>query len=274
MLVVEGKSYHDISGMKADFLDENKKYLDENAKIASFYRQQPERKGCKICGQRLDHKVRFFSHNLEYYVCDNCGHINGAYEETIDFTTQIYERSGYEKNYRVDDKSVYQNRLNKIYLPKAEFLKHALQDDNIDCSKLECLDVGAGSGYFVGALEQAGFHACGIEVSEQQVNWGNDMLSAPRLYHLPQEMVPSYIKTTKAGVVCFVGVLEHIVDLQEVLNAIDANDNVKYIFFSVPMFSYSVVLEAANPNVFNRLLGGAHTHIFTDESLSYLYNVY
>jgi hypothetical protein len=41
----------------------------------------------------------------------------------------------------------------------------------------------------------------------------------------------------------------------------------KYLYYSVPMFSLSVILENVINNVFPRQLSGAHTHLFTEQSL-------
>lgn len=274
MFIMEGKSYQDISELKADFLKDNRTYLDDNLKIAATYQKQPIRISCKICGKMLHRKKSFFSHEIEYIVCENCGHINGAYEETLDFTTQIYEQFDYGKNYRMLGKEAYQNRMNKIYVPKANFLIQTLQDESVCYKNLKCLDVGTGSGYFVGAMELLGLNACGIDVSKRQVSWGNEMLGSNRLRYVTQKEVPECIRATDASIVSFIGVLEHVINLEEVLDAVAANNNIRYVLFSVPLFSYSVVLEAISPNVFNRLLGGSHTHIFTNESLKYLYKKY
>lgn len=72
-----------------------------------------------------------------------------------------------------------------------------------------------------------GMHVQGIEISADQVCWGNRFLGE--------------------------GVLVRI----------------RCVFF-VPMFSYSAIFESVPPTVFNRQLGGTHTHLFTNESIEWL----
>lgn len=62
--------------------------------------------------------------------------------------------------------------------------------------------------------------------------------------------------------------------MNEVLEAIKNNKNIKYLFISVPLFSYSCIFETANQTCFNRQLGGAHTHLFTFESLEWISRKY
>ena len=76
-----------------------------------------------------------------------------------------------------------------------------------------------------------------------------------------------YISKSSANVLSAIGVLEHLVHLDENLEAIKNNENIKYVYASVPMFSFSSCFEAAFPNGYNRHTGGTHTHLFTNESI-------
>lgn len=271
-MIKYGKTYRDISVLKADFVNENSEHLKENNRIASIYKEQPKRKFCKICRQNISHKKMFKSHGLEYFICENCGHVNGQYMETADLTTKFYEKWDYGKNYRVDEKIKYDDRLQRVYVPKVEFLIDSLKESGVDPSGFMFLDVGAGSGYFAGALRKKNLKSHGIEVSKEQVEYGNKMLGEKLLLHISQNGgVTKEILSSNAEVISFIGVLEHIVNLDEILDAVSKNDHIKFIYFSVPMFSYSVFFESVSDDIFNRLLGGTHTHIFTDSSLEYLY---
>ncbi|SEA83391.1 Methyltransferase domain-containing protein [Oribacterium sp. KHPX15] len=270
-MIKYGKSYTSVSNLKSDFVHNNKSHLEENERIARIYSQQPKRKACKICGFLLDRNSMFHSHGLNYYHCVKCGHINGEYVETNEFTSRIYEQSDYGKAYRMGSKDEFLTRLENIYLPKAEFLRDALKAKSVNPNNIKVLDVGAGSGFFVGALDKLGFSAKGVEVSKAQVEYANEMLGMKLLEHVPQADVVDKICESDAEVISFIGVLEHIVNLNQVLNVVKENQKISYIYFSVPMFSYSVFWEAISNDVFNRLLGGSHTHIFTNSSLEYLY---
>ena len=59
-------------------------------------------------------------------------------------------------------------------------------------------------------------------------------------------------------------------NLADIFNAVISNNNIKYLYFSVPMFSFSTILESITDNVSPRVLGAPHTHIFTNESINYI----
>ena len=136
------------------------------------------------------------------------------------------------------------------------------------------LDVGAGSGYFVGALAKCGIPSRGIEISKEQVSYGNLMLGKALLKAVKNEDILQEIASCNESIVSFIGVLEHLVDFHEPLKCIAQNPNIHYIFFSVPLFCFTCLLEAINPQIFNRHLGGGHTHLFSKQSLDYMYRKY
>ena len=108
-------------------------------------------------------------------------------------------------------------------------------------NRMKFLDVGAGSGYFVAAMQRLGLHAQGIEISADQVRWGSQFVDEGALVHFAYNDIVNRILNAKEDVVSFIGVLEHIVDLHEVLQAIEDNPHIRYVFFSVPLFSYSAI---------------------------------
>ncbi len=77
-----------------------------------------------------------------------------------------------------------------------------------------------------------------------------------------------HIKKTDANVLNAIGVLEHLVHLDENIEAIRENKNIRYLFASIPMFSFSSCFEVAFANGYNRHTGGTHTHLFTDDSVA------
>ena len=271
-----GKSYSDIEKVKQNFTSENEYALMDNERIKNCYMKQPNRTNCKICGELLKESVTFHSHDIRYFICKKCGHINGEKLETEEYTSSIYEspESDYGKFYRAQDEELYNLRVHNIYVPKAEFMLEALRALKINPMELTYLDVGAGSGYFVNAMSTMGLDVKGIEVSAMQVKYGNEMLKSRKLFCVPQKEVVSYIEGADCKVISFIGVLEHVVNLEEILCAVSNNKNIQYMYFLVPMFSFSVMLETMFPFVYNRVLGGAHTHIFTDSSLEYIYKKY
>jgi hypothetical protein len=269
-----GKSIFDILSVKENFFTENEILLAENKRIADIYKHQPLRTNCKLCGNAMHSDIFLRSHEINYFLCDKCGHLNGAYQDTIEFTEKIYSDQRYAKNYSALSLENYLARLDSIYMPKADFLINCLRSSNIDYKKWKFLDVGAGSGYMVGALRRKGLAAEGIEVSTQQVALGNRMLGGNFLSAIAQDKTDKIVASTSAEICMFIGVLEHLYDLTAMLKNIKNNTAIQYIYFSVPMFSLSCILESVFPEVFNRQLGGGHTHLFTRDSLEWLYTAY
>lgn len=258
---------------KQQFFDSNDSKLEEFRNIASLYRSQPRRLVCKNCEYPLDLSAsnRFVKLDVEYCLCARCGHCNGAHEDTEAFCRALYtddHGQNYARNYTAADAQQYKNRVAEIYVPKAQFLKDALAE--LGERDVRLADFGAGAGYFVSAAIESGFtEVTGYEPSETLVNLGNAMIGKDRLIrHDLSEIVP-VIERSDATVASFVGVLEHVQQPREVLNALSHNDRIKYVFFLVPLFSPTVVLETVFENVMPRHLVGRHTHLYTESSIQH-----
>lgn len=253
---------------KADYFSENEKHLEKAKYQNSLYLAQPKREKCKICQTFLPKAIDFNSHNIDYVFCEHCNHLNGIYEDTISFVEEIYLKSGglnYADEYR--DENFFQ-RTKDIYLPKVDFLNSVLNNKDI-----KILDVGCGSGYFVLACLERELAAVGFDVGKNQVEYGNKEISKLKretpLFYVNEDSFFDEIKNTDADVVSAIGVIEHLREPQKFFEALELS-SVKYVYYSVPMFSLSVVLENIIPNVFPRQLFGDHTHLFTEQSIKQL----
>ena len=264
-----GKSFGDLNSLKQNFFNDNDGMLKMADGMADILNAQPARKVCKICETPLEGSgcvVR--SHRIDYIVCPKCGHLNSACEDTDDFASKVYVEDDYSKNYSMKDKESYDRRMNMIYVPKAQFLIDSLKKDGVDTIK--DLDIGAGCGYFVAAMRKAGMQSTGIEVSDTEVEFGNRMMDAgqaPGLVCVGLTDSADYIRKTDANVISAIGVLEHLIHLKDNLDAIRENRNIRYLYASVPMFSFSCAFETAFQECYNRHMGGTHTHLFTNESI-------
>ncbi len=266
-----GKSVGDIMKIKSDFFTKNSEMLKMSARQADALLRQPERKVCKICHEPISGQPLYHSQRMEYFLCKKCGHVNSRYEDTDDFAEAVYITDSYENNYSEDDRKKYMERRDMIYVPKAVFLLDELEKDGLKKEDISLLDDGAGSGYFVSALQKLGLKdAKGVEISNAQVGFANTMNEKEVLRQADPDEIVSLIGETKCNVVTFIGVLEHIINLDEILDAVKNNKNIRYIYFSVPMFSMSCVFEAAHQNCYNRHAGGTHTHMFQDSSIAYM----
>ena len=70
-----------------------------------------------------------------------------------------------------------------------------------------------------------------------------------------------------------IAVLEHLNDPHEIMNLF-LKSKLKYLYISIPLFSLSALIENSFKNIFPRHLGGAHTHLFTSNSINYFKKKY
>jgi len=270
---VYSKSSAFYTDTKSDFFSSNESLLAKAEKQNELYLKQPIRTKCKICSQALSSDCDFISHQVQYIFCDGCGHLNGAYEDTKAFVENLYfqaEGDDYAINY-LDAK--YVERTNNIYLPKVDFLLNNLPSK----TELKLLDVGCGAGYFVYAAILRGIDATGIDVSQTMIEFGNQQISHLQqqrpLTHSSESDFFESIANSDAKVISAIGVIEHLRDPQAFFDAFQQSE-AQYLYYSVPMFSFSVMLENIFTDVFPRQLSGGHTHLFTEQSINWLYENY
>ena len=271
-LVRYGKPAGPLLEQKQSFFTENDVRLAEARRWAALYAEQPPRTACKNCRAPLG-GPDFVKLGVGYAACARCGHLNGLHEDTADYCAALYTEDGgesYGRTYGSKDRAAYDKRRDDIYVPKARFLAEALASLGEDPAGLSYADFGAGSGYFVAALTSLGLaNVTGYEVSESQVRLANAMLGEQIVtLHGPEESV-ELAQSVRAGVVGMIGVLEHLRDPRAMLTALSANPEVRYLFFSVPLYSVCVHIETAFPNVMPRQLTAGHTHLYTESSIDW-----
>lgn len=256
---------------KNSFFDQNNAFILKTKKQNLLYVSQPLRFKCKLCASALSKDADFNSHNVGYTFCDNCSHLNGMHEDTSCFVEELYiadNGTKYSDNY-IDEN--YNKRTLDIYTPKVEFLI-----DNMIEKKPKILDIGCGSGYFVFASLLKNLEATGLDVNKSMVAFGNQQIYQhkkiqPLLFKDEKSFYETIIKSD-ADVISAIGVMEHLRDLEGFFDAFKKS-NVKYLYYSVPMFSFSVILENVFDGVFPRQLSGGHTHLFTEKSLSKMHEI-
>lgn len=92
--------------------------------------------------------------------------------------------------------------------------------------------------------------------------------------HIEAARLADIISRNDSDVVSAIGVLEHLADFHSILDAVSRNKNFQYLYMMVPMFGLSNILETLLPDVFNRHLGGPHTHVFSHKSIEYMCSCY
>jgi SAM-dependent methyltransferase len=258
---------------KQDFFHANDSKLAEFRNIAASYRSQPRRTACKNCAQAMSFSPEegFDKLGVKYAFCPRCGHCNGAHEDTDAFCRALYtdnQGQGYARNYSPADLRQYQGRVAEIYLPKARFLKESLAAEAVSAPRLA--DFGAGAGHFVAAAQECGFsRVIGYEPSETLVRIGNAMMGSARLIRHDLSGIVPLIAECDAQVVSFIGVLEHLQAPRAALQALSRNERIEYVFFSVPLFSPTVVIESVFPEIMPRHLVAGHTHLYTEQSIQF-----
>jgi len=270
-LIRFGKSAGPLIALKQNFFQNNETLCAESRRIAVLYAAQSRRTQCKCCDARLG-APSFSKNGIDYVLCERCGHLNGAHEDSDAFCAALYTDAGganYASTYSAADKEAYWRRVRDIYVPKAEFLRDALAERD-DPSRLAYADLGAGSGYFVAALRELGLgRSQGYEVSEAQTALAERNLGAGAVRLFDMGDLLETAAALDCDVVSMVGVLEHVQQPRRLLRALQHNKRVRYLFISVPLFSPCVFLEMAFPEVFPRHLSGGHTHLYTARSLDW-----
>lgn len=250
---------------KKDFFANNQELLERSREQNNLYASQPRREFCKVCEARLPDGSDFQSHGIDYAFCSKCSHFNGKFEDTQIFIEELYITEAgrdYSKNYVDQD---FLRRTNDIYVPKIDFLLSSLP-----ATKLEILDLGCGAGYFVTAALLRSVNATGLDVSKTLVGFGNHQIK----FHLKTEPLRveeeqglyDSIMRSNANVISAIGVIEHLREPYKFFEAFRRSE-ARFLYYSVPMFSLSAILESAFTEVFPRQLSGGHTHLFTETSL-------
>lgn len=251
--------------IKKNFFNKNDEWLKESLKHNHFYSQQKKRVNCKICNTKLAKTIDFKSHNIGYIFCNLCSHLNGEFEDTKKFVKKLYMSDGgknYYKNYIDKD---FNKRAMQIYMPKLDFLMN-----NVPKNKLKILDVGCGMGYFVYVSLIRNIEAKGIDINKMMVGLGNNqikhLINKTPLKFNENEFFYQSITESSANIISAIGVIEHLRQPHRFFKAFK-NSKAQYLYYSVPMFSFSVMLENISKNVFPRQLSGGHTHLFTEQSI-------
>ena len=276
------KSLGDIASIKQSFSDNNDTMLANAKRINNSYLNQSLRGECKTCQSPISRDaVDFVNHGVEYTICENCGHLNGIYDDSEDFCNQLYvadSGSNYSQNYLKD----YSTRVENIYLPKLDFLVSSLEEEqNISIEDISISDFGCGGGHFVCAAKKRGVKAQGFDVSQDLIDLASSAFQelsgtdCPNPFHVVHDEVELLEKmiSSKSTVASFIGVLEHLRHPLRFFEAFKSSQT-KYLYLSVPLFSLSCMIENVFPTVFPRQLSGGHTHLYSHSSLKYILGKY
>ena len=119
-----GKPSSPLLNLKISFFEENDIHLKDQIRIASVFINQPKRTRCKNCNNEIKTTHDFIKGSVEYILCGNCTHLNGAYEDTFEFSDAVYtedQGDAFAKFYTESNLDDYNYRTTSIYTPKAVF---------------------------------------------------------------------------------------------------------------------------------------------------------
>lgn len=207
----------------------------------------------------------FKSFKVDYFLCKKCNHLNGGYEKSEKFLNNLYS-SDSGKNYSKNYIKNFRKRVGEIYIPKVKFLKKVL-------GNIKVVEIGSGDGAFLQACEKQKISAVGLEPNTTMMKFAKKKLKKNKIYFskLDELNIPT-IQNNRTCVVA-IGVIEHLKD-PDFFFHLFKKSKYKYLFFSVPLFSLSVILENSFKNIYPRHLGGAHTHLYTEKSIDYILKKY
>ncbi len=248
--------------IKQSFYLDNNKNLLKKMNMNKNYKKQRLRKKCQNCEMNIK-KSDFKSFGVDYIICRRCLHLNGKYENSYKFAYDLYKGENskiYSLNYIKD----FNQRVKNIYRPKIKFLKQVIKRN------FSLTDIGSGGGHFLKACEQEKISANGYESSSHLVNVARKFIKTNKIENILFEDINNIIEKNDGDCVSLIGVLEHLINPSLAIKSFCKSKS-KYLFLSVPLFSFSTFLEHANQKVFPRQLGGDHTHLYTKESLYYLF---
>jgi len=264
-LIKFSKSYKSLFNIKKDFYKNNQLNLTKAITINEYYAKQTVRKKCKNCNKKKS-KYSFKSFQVNYFICKYCSHLNGKYQDSDQFNNYLYNKNKgkkYAKNYSLN----YESRVNTIYIPKINFLQKVIGKN------FSLVDIGSGAGHFLKACEKKKIKANGYETNATMVALAKKKLKKNLIFKSSLQKIYDEIINTSAKCISLIGVLEHLEDPAKVFINFKKS-RAKFIFFSVPLFSFSTLLENSLDDVFPRQLSGAHTHLYTKRSIAYLIKKY
>ncbi len=258
------KSYSNIFKIKEDYIKKNIDELRQVKKINNYYKKQKIRKNCKICFKKLrDPLINSFG--VDYYFCKNCDHLNGKYEDTPKFHDFLYSGKG-KLNFGKIYLKNYDKILKNIHHPKVKFLKSIIK------KKINLLDFGAGAGHFVKACLNQKINAWALEENYQLYKFSKIKIKERSLY-AAQNNLEEVIKKFNINCLSLIFVLEHLPNPHYIFELFKKTQ-LEYLYISVPLASPLIFFENIFQNVYPRHLGGAHTHLFTENSILYLKKKY
>ncbi len=224
------------------------------------------RENCLLCRNSLVNLKPFKHRSVEYKCCKTCNHIQSV--QILD------EDTGFDKIYPPLNKIDWEDRRDRIYLPKLQWIEESLKASmpELSLKDLGWLDLGSGGGYFLGALQSRGYlNFKGIEENAHLISRSNDFFQEEIVFGLNKSEF--YINHPQTKIITNWFVLEHLNDPWIILNYLKEKSKGTLFAFSVPVFGFGAILEQVSEEHAARSLDGlVHRQIFTHKSIDFMLN--
>ena len=271
----------DVLWFQEDFVSDENKLLNRQRDVEKEYINGPERLFCILCSSTLSSSSKWYMRGaLKYTFCPTCGHINGGHLETDEFLAYAYTDAKskdltkpyfeeYKSGKMFDD---FDLTVERIYLPKANFLRDVLVSKGMDIANLKLVDFGCGAGHFISALQKVGFkNIVGIETLQSALDISiKNGIDSKILKLIDHSQTLDFLREVDCDVLTMLCVLPHLREPLKALEALKENVNCIATFQKLPKWSYASSLESIFPESRARVLGSDHTSVFSSESVRWL----
>lgn len=190
---------------------EGEKILNDRAKTAAdaYFSHCGSKHGskCRICDSE-DTSLYFEAYGgYLYYECHNCGSL---FLDNLPDLEKMYRTDDLSNTKALIDDTIFQERVKQFQTPKVDFVLDVCKQNNI--SSTNWVDVGAGGGQLLVAVQSRNIKAYGVESDKSEIDFmrskGISVLEAfvdPYATNEPLEELLG-----GADVVSFMMVLEHV----------------------------------------------------------------
>ena len=252
---------------------EEKYYVQKE--ISQILKAVPPREACLICQTKLKGS-EFIHRSIPFVRCETCGHILTKGLPPKDYP--YHEKDSSFHNIYPDLKAKeYQDRIERIYQPKLDWI-HSVLSDRFTKKELQLknwVELGCGAGYFLSCLASNEYNKItGFDMDSGLVMKTNAMTpDYVKVYH-GDDSIHETIKSSSAQVYVAFFVLEHVLNPFEFYQELSHLPTNTIFIFSVPLFGVSCMLEGAFDNLYARNLDSVlHTQLYTEKSIEYAMNI-
>lgn len=229
------------------------------------FSSQPKRNYCRICNEDISNAAYDYeASQIPFIICPRCNHHNGAFYDDDQFNRNFFTSNDvdYAKHYIED----FHQRVQEIYMPKLDFLLETADQESINITGI--CDFGAGVGHFLKCCVERGIPSIGYELSSHMIEAAQKINPGVTIYDDLNKFLDYSFLHHRYNVISFIFSLEHVVNPSSTLAKV-ASHHPELIYVSVPHASCDLLTDALIPNYFSRQVAGAHTNIFTTQSLDY-----